>query len=402
MLARWAAGAEMVYAVRETRADESWAKRAGARWFYKLLSGARGVDVPAHAGDFRLMDRSVVDALNALPERTRFMKGLYAWVGFKGEALPYTPDERLHGNSRFSGLRLFRLALDGLTAFTTWPLRMVSLAGVVMALVGLCYAAYLVGEYLLLGNPVSGWTTIVTAVLFFAGINLISLGVVGEYVARIFDEVKGGRSMSCAADRASRLQRRGDELMAKIMQQPARSEWTPPAGWFLLAIGAWLAALIWYRPLTLPDEGRYAGVAWDMLRAGSHGVPLLDGMPYFHKPPLYYWLSEFFFALFGPHPWLARLPSWMAAWGTSIALYFFVLRHRDRATATMTTLILACMPFFYGGAQFANLDMLVAGMISLCVLAAAETALRAERVRPIASCRWSPRRWPAWPCSPRA
>ena len=120
-------------------------------------------------------------------------------------------------------------------------------------------------------------------------------------------------------------------------------------------------------------------------------------MPYFHKPPLYYWLSEFFFALFGPHPWLARLPSWMAAWGTSIALYFFVLRHRDRATATMTTLILACMPFFYGGAQFANLDMLVAGMISLCVLAAAETALRAERVRPIASCRWSPRRWPAWP-----
>lgn len=191
MLARWAAGAEMVYAVRETRADESWAKRAGARWFYKLLSGARGVDVPAHAGDFRLMDRSVVDALNALPERTRFMKGLYAWVGFKGEALPYTPDERLHGNSRFSGLRLFRLALDGLTAFTTWPLRMVSLAGVVMALVGLCYAAYLVGEYLLLGNPVSGWTTIVTAVLFFAGINLISLGVVGEYVARIFDEVKG-------------------------------------------------------------------------------------------------------------------------------------------------------------------------------------------------------------------
>ena len=157
-------------------------------------------------------------------------------------------------------MRLFRLALDGLTAFTTWPLRMVSLAGVLMALLGLCYAAYLVAEYLLLGNPVSGWTTIVTAVLFFAGINLISLGVVGEYVARIFDEVKGGRSMSCAADRGVRLQRRGDELMAKIMQQPARSEWTPPAGWFLLAIGAWLAALIWYRPLTLPDEG--ATRAW--------------------------------------------------------------------------------------------------------------------------------------------
>lgn len=191
MLARWVAGAEMVYAVRESRADESWLKRAGARWFYRLLSSARGVDVPAHAGDFRLMDRGVVDALIALPERTRFMKGLYAWVGFKGEALPYTPDERLHGDSRFSGLRLFRLALDGLTAFTTWPLRLVSLVGVAFAVLAMSYAAYLVGEYLMSGNAVSGWTTIVTAVLFFAGVNLISLGVVGEYVARIFDEVKG-------------------------------------------------------------------------------------------------------------------------------------------------------------------------------------------------------------------
>lgn len=191
MLARWSAGAEMVYAVRRDRADESWLKRSGARWFYQLLSNARGVQVPAHAGDFRLMDRSVVDALIALPERTRFMKGLYAWVGFKGEALPYTPDERMHGTSTYSGLRLFRLALDGLTAFTTWPLRMVSLVGVAFAVLALAYAGFLGVDYLMSGNAVSGWTTIVTAVLFFAGVNLISLGVVGEYVARIFDEVKG-------------------------------------------------------------------------------------------------------------------------------------------------------------------------------------------------------------------
>ena len=173
MLARWAAGAEMVYAVRETRADESWAS-ARARAGSTAAERRARVDVPAHAGDFRLMDRSVVDALNALPERTRFMKGLYA-CRIQGEALPYTPDERLHGNSRFSGLRLFRLALDGLTAFTTWPLRMVSLAGVVMA-PGPVLRRVSGGEYLLLGNPVSGWTTIVTAVLFFAGINLISWG----------------------------------------------------------------------------------------------------------------------------------------------------------------------------------------------------------------------------------
>ncbi|WP_251863866.1 glycosyltransferase family 2 protein [Achromobacter sp. Marseille-Q4962] len=208
MLDRWRAGAEMVYAQRESRDDESWLKRLGAKWFYRLLSDARGVQVPAHAGDFRLMDRKVVDALLALPERTRFMKGLYAWVGFKGEALPYAPDARMHGASRFGGLRLLRLALDGLTAFTTWPLRAVSLVGLAFALLALGYAAYLVGDYLLRGNAVSGWTTIVTAVLFFAGVNLISLGVVGEYVARIFDEVKG-RPLFVVRRRQGRPWRKG-------------------------------------------------------------------------------------------------------------------------------------------------------------------------------------------------
>ncbi len=158
-----------------------------------------------------------------------------------------------------------------------------------------------------------------------------------------------------------------------------RSDWTPPAGRFLLAIGAWLAFLAWVRPLTLPDEGRYAGVAWDMLRSGSHAVPLLDGMPYFHKPPLYYWLTELSFSVFGVHPWAARVPSWLAAWGAAAALYCFVRRYRDASAAALTVLVLATIPFFYGGAQFANLDMLVAGMITLCVLAAADAVLRVER-----------------------
>ncbi|WKK17091.1 glycosyltransferase family 39 protein [Achromobacter insolitus] len=158
-----------------------------------------------------------------------------------------------------------------------------------------------------------------------------------------------------------------------------RSDWTPPAGRFLLAIGAWLTFLAWIRPLTLPDEGRYAGVAWDMLRSGSHAVPLLDGMPYFHKPPLFYWLTELSFSIFGVHPWAARAPSWLAAWAAAAALYCFLRRHRDAATAALTALILATTPFFYGGAQFANLDMLVAGLITLCVLAAADAALRFER-----------------------
>ena len=191
MLKRWEEGADMVYAVRASREDESAFKRVGTKLFYQLMRESGGIKVPENAGDFRLMDRRVVDALLLLPERNRFMKGLFAWVGFRAEPFYYSPPERLHGASSFKPLKLFRFALDGLTAFTTWPLRLVSLVGVLFAVVAMAYATFLVVDYLVSGNPVSGWTTIVTAVLFFAGVNLISLGVVGEYVARIFDEVKG-------------------------------------------------------------------------------------------------------------------------------------------------------------------------------------------------------------------
>lgn len=158
--------------------------------------------------------------------------------------------------------------------------------------------------------------------------------------------------------------------------------WVPPAAWLLLGLGIWLACLSWARVLTLPDEGRYAGVAWEMLRSGSHAVPLLDGMPYFHKPPLYYWLTEIGFKLFGLNEWAARMPSWLAAWAALSGLYAFVRRYRNAATATIAVVILATTPFFYGGAQFANTDMLVAGLITLAVLAAADSVLRAEAQQP--------------------
>ncbi len=191
MLARWEQGVDMVYAVRQNRDDESLGKRWGTHLFYSLLGGSRGVHVPPHAGDFRLMDRTVVAALLQLPERNRFMKGLYAWVGFHSESISYMPDSRQHGESHFNGLRLLRLALAGLTAFTTWPLRAVSLIGFAISFCSFAYGLYIVCEYLLFRNPVNGWPTIVTILLFFSGINLISLGIVGEYIARIFDEVKG-------------------------------------------------------------------------------------------------------------------------------------------------------------------------------------------------------------------
>lgn len=191
MLAKWREGADMVYAIRAHRNDEGTLKRMGARLFYAMLNATDRIEVPADAGDFRLMTRHVVDTLLALPERNRFMKGLYAWVGFKTAALPYTPAPRGSGHSQFSLWRLVRLSLDGLTAFTTWPLRAVSLTGFILAGLAFLYGGYLTVAYLAFGHSVSGWTTIVVSLMLFAGIQMVSLGVVGEYVGRIFEEVKG-------------------------------------------------------------------------------------------------------------------------------------------------------------------------------------------------------------------
>lgn len=191
MLARWQGGADVVYTVRQERSDEHRLKRWGANLFYKLVNSSPRFELPRDAGDFRLMDRKVVDALLSLPERTRFMKGLYAWVGFNAVALPYTPGPRGQGGSSFNAMRLFNLAVDGLTSFTTWPLRVVSVVGLMLAVPAFAYGVYLVVKHLLIGNAVSGWTTIVVSLMFFIGIQMISTGIVGEYVARIFEEVKG-------------------------------------------------------------------------------------------------------------------------------------------------------------------------------------------------------------------
>ena len=191
MVKRWEHGVDMVYAVRESRQDEGWRKRLGTRLFYALLHSGNRVKVPPNAGDFRLMDRDVVDALLRLPERNRFMKGLYAWVGFRTEPIAYMPQSRMSGQSSFNVRSLWRLASTGLTSFTTWPLRAVSILGFLVSMCSFIYGIMIVIEHLFHDNPVAGWPTIVTILLFFSGINLLSLGVVGEYIARIYDEVKG-------------------------------------------------------------------------------------------------------------------------------------------------------------------------------------------------------------------
>jgi glycosyltransferase involved in cell wall biosynthesis len=190
LLEEWQRGADIAYAMRNDRADESAFRRAATACFYRLLNLGDRFEVPSGAGDFRLMDRSVVDALLRLPERNRFMKGLCGWVGFETAAVPYQPAPRAHGRSRFTPLRLLGLSMDALTAFSTWPLRAVSTVGILLALMSFLYGGYLVLSHAIYGNPVSGWTTIVVSLMLFAGIQLTSLGIVAEYIGRVFEEVK--------------------------------------------------------------------------------------------------------------------------------------------------------------------------------------------------------------------
>jgi glycosyltransferase involved in cell wall biosynthesis len=190
MLAAWVAGADMVCATRASRADEGLVKRLGTAVFYGLLNRGSAVRVPVDAGDFRLMDRCVVDALRQLPERNRFMKGLYAWVGFHTVAIPYVPDPRHAGRSSFSLGRLVRLAFTGVTSFTNAPLRWWSGIGATIALAALGYGLWIVVEHAIYGVDVPGWATVVAGMMFLSGVQLLSIGMLGEYVGRIFDEVK--------------------------------------------------------------------------------------------------------------------------------------------------------------------------------------------------------------------
>ena len=190
LLQGWREGADMVCAVRDTRADESWAKRTGTSLFYRIVNAGSPVPIPADAGDFRLLDRRVVDALLSLPERNRFLKGLYAWVGFRTSFVPYTPAPRAQGQTRFSMARLLALALTGVTAFSTLPLRLWSGLCAAVALAALGYGSFIVVEHWFYGNPVPGWPTVVVGLMFFSGAQLLSIGILGEYIGRIFEEVK--------------------------------------------------------------------------------------------------------------------------------------------------------------------------------------------------------------------
>ena len=190
MVEAWRDGADMVCTARASRSDESWRKRLGTWFFYRLVNSGSATPIPVDAGDFRLMDRRVVDALKMLPERNRFMKGLYAWVGFKTVVLPYMPAPRHAGESSFSMKRLSKLAFTGVTAFTNAPLRLWSMLGAAMASISLGFALWIVVFDFIVGHDVPGWATLVTGIAFSIGVQLLSVGILGEYIGRIFEEVK--------------------------------------------------------------------------------------------------------------------------------------------------------------------------------------------------------------------
>ena len=190
MLRHWQGGADVVYAVRSTRADQSALHRRLVAAFYGIVNWRSRVRIPRDAGDFRLLDRRVVDALLALPERHRFMKGLYAWVGFPSVALDYEPLPRHAGESRYGLSGALGLGTTGLLAFTAAPLRVLGLLGVALAVAALGYGLWVVVEYFWRGINVPGYATLVVGMMFLSGVQLMSVGLLAEYVARIYDEVK--------------------------------------------------------------------------------------------------------------------------------------------------------------------------------------------------------------------
>jgi glycosyltransferase involved in cell wall biosynthesis len=190
LVAGWNQGYDVVSAQRIAREGESWLKRATAALFYRLLERSMPTPVPRDTGDFRLLSRRAVEATNSLRERHRLMKGLFAWIGFPQLSVPYRRQARYAGRSKWSYWRLWNLALEGLTSFTIAPLRLASYLGAAVALFAFAYAAVIVYKTLAYGDPVRGYPSLMVTILFLGGVQLLSLGVIGEYLGRIFNETK--------------------------------------------------------------------------------------------------------------------------------------------------------------------------------------------------------------------
>jgi len=186
----WEKGCDIVLAKRTDRSSDGYIKRVTAKWFYKLHNQISQVEIPENVGDCRLITRKVLDAIKQLPENQRFMKGIFAWVGFKSAVVHYKRDYRKAGKTSFSGWRLWNFALDGITSFSTVPLRIWLYIGIIVALLSFVYGSFIIILTLFWGVKTPGFASLFTAVLFIGGIQLIGIGVLGEYIGRIYMESK--------------------------------------------------------------------------------------------------------------------------------------------------------------------------------------------------------------------
>lgn len=190
MIAKWRAGSDVVIAKRTCRNADSLCKRLSAGLFYAFNNRISDHPIEPHAGDFRLLDRKVVEALKAMPERQLFMKGIFSWVGFETSIVSYQRAKRAAGKSKFRGWQLWNLALEGITSFSTWPLRVWTYLGAAIALLSFIYAVWMVIDKLVQGNPVPGYPSLLVAILFLGGVQLIGIGILGEYLGRVYYETK--------------------------------------------------------------------------------------------------------------------------------------------------------------------------------------------------------------------
>ncbi|WP_107670971.1 glycosyltransferase family 2 protein [Cyanothece sp. BG0011] len=190
LIEKWRQGYDVVYGKRRSRQGESWLKKTTANAFYRIISRISSVPIPRDTGDFRLLDRRVVDAIKTMPERTRFMKGLFAWVGFKQTYIVYDRPNRLQGTTKWNYWKLWNFALDGITSFSLVPLKVWSYLGLFLSLLAFTYGSFLIIRTIILGIDVPGYASLMVTILFIGGVQLITLGILGEYLGRIYEETK--------------------------------------------------------------------------------------------------------------------------------------------------------------------------------------------------------------------
>ncbi len=191
LMAKWREGYDVVYGVRRSRHGESWLKKFTANNFYRVIGKISSVPIPPDTGDYRLLDRQVVEALKKMPERNRFMKGLFSWVGFKQTSIYFDRHSRKEGKTSFNYWKLWNFALDGITSFSSIPLKIWSYFGLIISGISFVYGIFLILRTIILGIDVPGYASTIVVILFLGGIQLITLGVMGEYITRIYEEVKG-------------------------------------------------------------------------------------------------------------------------------------------------------------------------------------------------------------------